>query len=124
MREVVEVLRGAAQGRVARDGDLDMAPHFEQVAGRVVAEGGVLDRVGDHEGALAGTGHGQAHHLEGPQCLAQHGAADLETAAELRLGGELVADGVVAALDGVAEVGEHRFHGTDTPRHRPTCLAV
>lgn len=89
MGQVVEVLRGTAHRRVTGDRDLDVAAHLEQVARRVVAEGGVLDRVGDHEGALARTGHGQAHHLQGPQRLAEHRPADLQAAAQLRLGGSL-----------------------------------
>ena len=101
-----------------------MPAHFQQVARRVVAEGGVLDGVRDHEGALAGAGLGQPHHLEGAQRFAQDRTAHFELPAELRLRGELVPDGVLAALDGVAEVGEHRFHGADAPGCRATCLAV
>jgi hypothetical protein len=124
VRQVVQVLRGAADRRVPGDRDLHMPTHFQQVARRVVAEGGVLDGVRDHEGALAGAGLGQSHHLEGAQCLTEHRAAHFELPAQLRLGGELVTDGVLAALDGAAKVGEHRFHGTDAPGCRATCLAV
>jgi len=122
--QVVEVLRGAAQGRVPGDGDLDVPAHLQQVAGRVVAEGGVLHGAGDHEGALAGLGDGQPHGLQRPQGLAQYRAADLQRAAELGLGGELVADGVVTALDGGAQMRQHRFHGADAPRGLSGCPAV
>ena len=123
--EVVEVLGGTAHRRVAGDRDLHVAADLQQVARRVVAEGGVLDgAVGDDEGALAGARDGQPHRLQGPQRLPQHGSADLQAAAQLRLGGQLVPHGVLAALDGAAQMTEHRFHRADAPRDRASCLAV
>ena len=102
-----------------------MPAHLQQVARGVVPEGGVVGRLGgDDEGALAGAGDGQPHGLQGPQRLAEHRPADLVVPAEGRLGGELVADGVLAALDGRPEVREHRFHGTDAADALSACLAV
>lgn len=124
MAQMVEVLRGAAQRGVPGDRDLDMPAHFQQVAGGVVAEGGVLDRVRQDERPLAALGDGQAHGLQGPEGFPQHGAADLEGPAQLGFGGELVAHGVVTALDGAAQVAEDRFHRADAPREGASCLAV
>ena len=122
--QVVQVLRGAAQRRVAGDRDLDVAAHLQEVAGRVVAEGGVFDRARHDEGALAGLRDGQAHGLQGAERLPQHGPADLQGPAQLRFRGELVPHGVLTALDGAAQVAEHRFHRADAPRNPTTCLAV
>lgn len=101
-----------------------MPAHFQQVAGGVVAEGGLIDRVRQDERALAALGDGQPHGLQGPEGLPQYGSADLQGAAQLGFRGELVAHGVLTALDGAAQVAEDRFHGTDAPRKGATCLAV